>query len=103
MGNCTNDQMMAITSSVWRVCTRLVMKPTTTAEIANKKKNDEPIRPNCSGESFRSAMIGWAASPTTTLSAKLISMKRKSRAVMPQAPLRGRSCSVTFGVAPLAR
>ena len=49
MGNCTTDQMIAMTSSVWRVWTRLVMKPTTTPEIANRKKNDEPSRPNCSG------------------------------------------------------
>ena len=52
IGNCTTDQMIAMTSSVWRVCTRLEMKPTTIAEIANRKKNDEPIRPNCSGSSF---------------------------------------------------
>ena len=63
MGNCTTDQMIAMTRSVWRVWTRLVMKPTTTPEIANRKKNDEPSRPNCSGLSFSSAMIGWAARP----------------------------------------
>jgi len=90
MGNCTTDQMIAMTRSVWRVWTRLVMKPTTMPEIANRKKNDEPSRPNCSGLSFSSAMIGWAARPTTTLSAKLMSMNRRSRAVMPHAPLRGR-------------
>jgi hypothetical protein len=35
-------------------------------------------------------MIGLAASPTTILSAKLISMNRKISAVMPQAPFSGR-------------
>src|SRR5258707_15503227 len=40
-------------------------------------------------------MIGWAASPTTTSSAKFMSMKRKISAVMPHAPLSGRSCPVT--------
>ena len=49
IGNCTSDQTMAITSSVWRVCTWLVMKPTITADRANRKKKDEPISPNCSG------------------------------------------------------
>src|SRR5579883_1715969 len=95
MGNCTSDQMIAMTSKVRLAWTRLVTKPTATAEMANRKKNDEPMRPNCSGFSFSSAMIGWAASPTTTLSAKFTSMKRKSRAVMPHAPLSGRSCTVT--------
>jgi hypothetical protein len=95
MGNCTSDHTIAITSSVWRVCTRLVMKPTITAERANRKKNDEPIKPNCSGFRFRSAMIGCAASPTTTLSAKFISMNRKISAVMPHAPFSGRVCPVT--------
>ncbi len=100
IGNCTSDQMIAMTSSVCWVFTRLVMKPTTMAERANRKKNDEPISPNCSGESFSSAMIGWAASPTTTLSAKLISMKRKIRAVMPHAPFSGRSWTVTGALLP---
>ena len=63
--------------------------------IAERKKKDEPTSPNCSGVRCRSAISGWAASPTTTLSAKLMSMNRKRRAVMPQAPLRGRSCELT--------
>ena len=52
---------------------------TTTAETADRKKNDEPTScPKSRGESFSSSMIGLAASPTTILSAKFISMKRKS-------------------------
>ena len=66
MGNCTSDQMIAMTRSVWWVWTRLVMKPTTTPEIANRKKNDEPSRPNCSGLSSVGATkpsAGAAARP----------------------------------------
>ena len=62
------------------------MKPTTMAEIENRKKNEEPSRPNCSGSSFRSVMIGTPARPTTILSAKFTTMKRKSRKVTVQAP-----------------
>jgi hypothetical protein len=91
IGNCTSDQMIAMPNSMWRVWTRLARKPPTTPATANRKKNEEPSNPNWSGVSFSSSMIGLAARPTTTLSAKLISMKRKTRAVMPQAPLRGRS------------
>ena len=91
IGNCTSAQTRAMTSSAWRVWKRLATKPTTTAETADRKKNDEPTScPKSRGESFSSSMIGLAASPTTILSAKLISMKRKISAVMPQAPFSGR-------------
>ena len=72
---------------------RLTMKPTTMAEIENRKKNEEPSRPNCSGSSFNSVMIGTPARPTTILSAKLTSMNRNSRKVIFQAPL-GVGCAV---------
>ena len=49
IGNCASDQITAIASSTQRVSTRLTMKPTTMAEIENRKKNEEPSRPNCSG------------------------------------------------------
>ena len=62
------------------------MKPTTMAEIENRKKNEEPSRPNCSGSSFSSVMIGTPARPTTILSAKFTSMNRNSRNVIVQAP-----------------
>ena len=39
IGNCTTDQMIAMTSSVCLVFTRLEMKPTTIAEIANRKSS----------------------------------------------------------------
>jgi hypothetical protein len=42
IGNCATDQITAITSSTQRVGTLLTMKPTTMAEIENRKKNDEP-------------------------------------------------------------
>src|SRR5436190_4581398 len=108
IGNCTTDQTIAMTSKVLRVCILLLRKQTATAETANRKKNDEPIRPNCLGSRPSSFMIGCAASPTTTLSAKLISMKRKSRAVMPHAPFSGRStsgrsCTVTSASLPWCR
>ena len=61
IGNCASDQITAITSSTQRVSTRLTMKPTTMAEIENRKKNEEPSKPNCSGESFSSSMIGAPA------------------------------------------
>jgi hypothetical protein len=95
IGNWTSDHRMAMASSECRAATRLVTKPTSTAETGNRRKNAEPIRPNCSGLSFNSVINGWAARPSTALSAKLMSMKRKIRAVMPQAPLRGRSRTVT--------
>src|SRR5437762_11241271 len=57
------------------------------AEIENRKKNEEPSKPNCSGSSFISVMIGTPARPTTILSAKFTSMKRNSRNVIFQAPL----------------
>src|SRR5476649_1870240 len=83
---------------------RLVRKPTSTAETANRKKKDEPIRPNCSGFKPSSAMIGWAARPTTTLSAKLISMNRNRSPVIGQAPFKGRSAVVMrrFSLSPFA-
>ena len=93
IGNCANDQITAIASSTQRVSMRLTMKPTTMAEIENRKKNEEPSKPNCSGESFNSSMIGAPARPTTILSAKFTSMNRKSRNVIFQAPL-GVACAV---------
>src|ERR1700759_5599675 len=86
IGNCANDQITAIASSTQRVATRLTMKPTTMAEIENRKKNEEPSRPNSFGSSFSSVMMGTAARPTTILSAKFTSMNRNSRNVMVQAP-----------------
>src|SRR5207245_316024 len=77
--------------------TLLTMKPTTIAEIENRKKNEEPSRPNCSGSSFNSVMIGTPARPTTILSAKFTSMNRNSRNVIFQAPSGVRS-SVSFDV-----
>jgi hypothetical protein len=101
IGNCDIDQITAITSSTQRVSTRLTMKPTTIAEIENKKKNEEPRKPNCSGESFSSSMIGAPARPTTILSAKFTSMNRNSRNVIFQAPF-GVACAVmaVFPVCP---
>ena len=93
IGNCASAQITASTSSTQRVATRLTMKPTTMAEIENRKKNEEPSRPNCSGSSFSSVMIGTPARPTTILSAKFTSMKRNSRNVIFQAPL-GVGCAV---------
>src|SRR5262249_2135321 len=87
IGNCASAQITASTSSTQRVATLLTMKPTTMAEMENSKKKDEPSKPNCSGSSFRSVMIGTPASPTTTLSAKFTSMNRNRRKVMVQAPL----------------
>src|SRR5262245_47609552 len=87
IGNCASDHMTAITSRTQRVATRLTMKPTTMAEIENRKKNEDPRKPNCSGVSFSSSMIGAPARPTTILSAKFTSMKRNSRKVIVQAPL----------------
>src|ERR1700694_3326083 len=63
------------------------MNPTTMAEIENRKKNEEPSSPNCSGSSFISVMIGTPARPTTILSAKFTSMNRNSKKVIFQAPL----------------
>ena len=93
IGNCATDQITAIASSTQRVSTRLTMKPTTIAEIENRKKNEEPRKPNCSGESFSSSMIGAPARPTTILSAKFTSMNRNSRKVIFQAPF-GVGCAV---------
>src|SRR5262249_9160770 len=75
-----------------RVATRLTMKPTTMAAIENRRKNDEPSRPNCEASSLSSVMIGTAARPTTILSAKFTSMKRNSKKVMPQAPFCVSAC-----------
>src|SRR5436190_1029578 len=86
IGNCATDQITAIASSTQRVSMRLTMKPTTMAEIENRTKNEEPSKPNCSGESFISSMIGAPARPTTILSAKFTSMNRNSRKVIFQAP-----------------
>jgi hypothetical protein len=68
------------------------------AAIENRKNNEEPSRPNCSGSSFNSVMIGTPARPTTILSAKFTSMKRNRRNVIFQAPL-GVGCVVM--VAPI--
>src|SRR5882724_9865854 len=87
IGNCASAQITASTNSTHRVAMRLTMKPTTIAEIENRKKKEEPSRPNCSGSSFRSVVIGTPARPTTILSAKFTSMKRNSREVIFQAPL----------------
>jgi hypothetical protein len=57
------------------------------AAIEYRKKNDDPSRPNSSGSSFNSVMIGTPARPTTILSAKFTSMKRNRRNVIFQAPL----------------
>src|SRR5882672_3525097 len=95
IGNCASDHTTAMTSKTQRVATRLTMKPTTMAEIENRKKNEEPSRPNCSGWSFNSSMIGAPARPTTILSAKFTSMNRNSRKVIFQAPL-GVGCVVMF-------
>src|SRR3954467_381278 len=86
IGNCASDQITAITSNTQRVSTRLTMKPTTMAEIENRKKNEEPRKPNCSGSSFKSVLIGTPARLTTILSAKLTTMNRNRRKVIFQAP-----------------
>ncbi len=57
------------------------------AEIEYRKKNEEPSRPNCSGSSFSSVMIGTPARPTTILSAKFTSTKKNRRNVILQAPV----------------
>ena len=93
IGNCASDQITAMTSRTQRVSTRLTMKPTMMAEIENRKKNEEPSRPNCSGCNFNSSMIGAPARPTTILSAKFTSMNRNRRNVIFQAPL-GVGCVV---------
>src|SRR5260370_26428636 len=100
IGKCTSDHRMAMERREYRAGRGLGTKPSSTAEIGNSRKNAEPIRPNCSGLSFSSATSGWAARPSTALSAKLMNMKRKIRAVMPQAPGRGRSWTVTLRMAP---
>ena len=69
------------------------MKPTMMAAIENRKKNDDPSKPNCSGSSFNSVMIGTPARPTTILSAKFTSMKRNRRNVIFHAPF-GVGCAV---------
>src|SRR6195952_5803416 len=93
MGNCVSAQTTASARSTQRVSTRLTMKPTTMAETENRKKNEEPSRPNCSGSSFNSVMIGTPARPTTILSAKFTSMNRNRRKVILQAPF-GVGCAV---------
>ena len=97
MGNCASDHTTAIASSTQRVATLLTMKPTMIAEIENRKKNEEPRKPNCSGSSFISFMIGAPASPTTILSAKFTSMNRNRRKVIFQAPF-GVACAVMVGL-----
>src|SRR6266702_650822 len=87
IGNCASAQTSARTRSTHRVSTRLTMKPTTIAAIENSKKNEEPSRPNASGSSLSSVMIGTPARPTTILSAKFTTMNRNRRKVIFQAPL----------------
>src|SRR5689334_13443438 len=86
IGNCASAQITASVSSTQRVGTLLTRKPTTMAEIENRKKNAEPSRPNCAGSSFMSVTIGTPARPTTILSAKFTTIKRKRRKTMVQAP-----------------
>src|SRR3954454_16211908 len=93
IGNCASAHTTASACSTQRVSIRLTMKPTTMAAVENRKKNEEPSSPNCSGWSFSSVMIGTPARPTTILSAKLTSMKRNSKKVIRQAPL-GVGCVV---------
>src|ERR1700712_1458444 len=100
IGNCASDQITAIASSTQRVATRLTIKPTTMAEIENRKKNEDPSKPNCSGCSFNSSMMGAPPRPTTILSAKFTSMNRNSRKVIFQAPF-GVGCVVMTGFSPL--
>ena len=87
IGNWAIAQITAITSNTQRVSMRLTMKPTARAEIENRKKNEDPRNPNCSGSSCNSALIGTPARLTTILSAKLTSMNRNRRKVIFQAPL----------------
>ena len=101
IGNCASAHITASTSRTQRVAMRLTMKPTTMAEIENRKKNEEPSRPNCSGSSFSSVMIGTPARPTTILSAKFTSMNRNRRNVIFQAPL-GVGC-VVMALSPIDR
>ena len=56
IGNWATDQITAIASSTQRVSTRLTMKPTAMAETENRKKNEEPRNPNCSGLSCNSVL-----------------------------------------------
>ena len=100
IGNCASAQISARISSTHRVSTRLTMKPTTIAAIENSRKKEEPSRPNASGSSLRSVMIGTPASPTTILSAKLTTMNRNRRKVILQAPFGvsvGVGCAVILG------
>src|SRR6185437_3729118 len=93
IGNCASAQTPASTIRTQRVATRLTMKPTTIAEIENRKKNEEPSSPNCAVSSFSSVMIGTPARPTTILSAKFTSMNKNRRNVILQAPF-GVGCVV---------
>jgi len=65
----------------------LTRNPIAIAETEYRKKNADPSKPNCSGSSLSSFMMGTPASPTTILSAKFTSMKRNKRNVIFQAPL----------------
>src|SRR5260221_689973 len=85
---CTSGPSLPITA---HAATHI--RPTTMAEIENRKKNEEPSVPNCSASSFISVMIGTPARPTTILSAKFTSMNRNSRNVIFHAPL-GVGCAV---------
>ena len=62
------------------------MKPVAIAESENRKKKLEFTRPNSLGVRFSSFMIGTPAKPMIALSAKLIIMKKNSRATIAQPP-----------------
>ena len=51
IGTGRQDEITAVIARYQRVSMRSTMKPTTIAEIENRK-NEELSRPNCSGESF---------------------------------------------------
>src|SRR5271167_3415701 len=76
--------------------TRLTTKPVTTAEIEKSRKKLDPTRPNCFGVKLSSVMIGTPANPMMALSAKLIIMKKNSRATIVQAPFSGRTSVMAF-------
>lgn len=70
IGTWTTDQAMAMTSISQRVWIRLARKPPATPPTANSQKTLPATPPNCTGVRPRSAIIGIATRPTTTLSTK---------------------------------
>ena len=96
IGNWTSDQISPMTNNTHFDCTRLTMKPVTTAEIENSRKKLDPTRPNCFGVRLSSVMIGTPANPIMALSAKLIIMNRNSRATITHAPFSGRTSVMAF-------